>query len=380
MNLTKNVIFQKSWMQILEERKQKGEYRCLLKTDNLIDFCSNDYLGFSRSALLRYKINEELSKYSYDKIGATGSRLISGNSEYIEALESFIGKYHNNKKALIFNSGFDANLAVFSTLPQSGDLILYDELVHASIRQGIKLSRADAVFFTHNQISDLNKKLKMSNKRTFISIESLYSMDGDFAPLEEIAYLAKQYNAYLIVDEAHATGLYGKNKTGLCEDIGVEDFIFLSLHTYGKALGTHGASVICNSETKDFLINYAKPFIYTTALPFHSQAGIKCAYDILSIAKNKILKINSLISLFKKSLAPKFQCRLLPSDSPIQSIVISDLNYLKSLVQELMDAGIYAKAIVYPTVDLGKERIRFCFHSFNSIEEVNLLVSIINKN
>jgi 8-amino-7-oxononanoate synthase len=370
---------EKTLLAILQKREADLSIRKLTNKDHLVDFCSNDYLGFSRSALLQHRVEEEVKKHNFHKQGATGSRLISGNSTYIEQLEKYISQYHNAESSLIFNSGYDANIGLFSGVPQKGDLIIYDELVHASIRDGIKMSRAEAVSFQHNNLEDLHNKLKTSSLNAFISIESVYSMDGDFAPIKEIVALAKQYNAHVIVDEAHATGLFGENGGGLVQQFGLEQDVFARVHTFGKAMGCHGAVVLGSEVLKQFLVNYARSFIFTTAMPFHSLATIKCAYAILAKQQNKIQKISYLVDLFKKSIQVNKNAWLISSGSPIQSIVIPGNDRVKLVSAELEKAGFYAKAILYPTVPKGAERIRICIHSFNTEEQVLGLANKLNE-
>jgi len=371
--------FEKQLQAILNRREADLSIRQLSNKDHLVDFCSNDYLGFSRSALLRYRVEEELKRYPLHKWGATGSRLISGNSEYIERLESKIANYHNSEISLIFNSGYDANLGLFSSVPQPGDLIIYDELVHASIRDGIKMSRAEAVSFRHNDIDDFHSKLKMNYLNAYVSIESLYSMDGDLAPLKEIAFLCKEHGANLIVDEAHATGVLGEKGEGLVQMLDLQKDVFARMHTFGKALGCHGAAVLGSQVLKSFLINYARSFIFTTALPFHSLVSINSAYDILTKQNNKRHKIKELSDLFANNLEVSEPNAYHPSPGPIQSIIIPGNERAKHVSAQLEAAGFYAKAILYPTVARGSERIRICFHSFNTQAQVKALIDTLNE-
>jgi 8-amino-7-oxononanoate synthase len=305
--------------------------------------------------------------------------LISGNSEYIERLEKKIADFHKADASLIFNSGYDANIGLFSSVPQKGDIIFFDELIHASIRDGIKMSRAEAVAFKHNNLKDLYNKLKLCNSNAYIAIESVYSMDGDFAPLEAIIDLSKQFNAEVIVDEAHATGVFGENGGGLVQQFGLEQYVFARVHTFGKAMGCHGATVLGSEILKQFLINYSRSFIFTTALPFHSLATIKCAYDLLAKQKNKVRKIKYLVQLFKTKIQINNSAYIIPSESPIQSLVIPGNDRAKQVSAKLEKAGFYAKAILYPTVPKGAERIRICIHSFNTEEQVLGLVKVLNK-
>ena len=365
--------------QLLENRRESLLFRDLPEKSHLIDFCSNDYLGFARSSELKKQIIEELKNFPEDRLGSTGSRLISGNSQYYEELESYIAQYHQAEAGLIFNSGYDANLGFYSSVPQFDDLVLFDESVHASIRDGLKLTRAQTASFRHNDLDDLKSKLNGSHNNIYIAVESVYSMDGDFAPLDEISELCKIYGANLVVDEAHATGLFGPKGEGRIVELGLQDDCFARVHTFGKALGCHGAVVLGSETLKQFLINFSRPFIFSTALPFYSQIAIKSAYDILSKGSDSLFKISELIKLFKEKIKARNEAWLIESSSPIQSLVIPGNDKAKQLSSCLEKAGFYAKAILYPTVPREKERIRFCFHSFNTKEEVMRLTEVINN-
>lgn len=362
---------QQNLISTLENRRKAGTYRAPTVKEHLIDFCSNDYLGFARSALLRYRIEEECRKYPFHKIGATGSRLITGNSTYAEKLEKYIADFHRAPAAILFNSGYTANGGLFGSVPQKNELIVYDESIHASVHEGIRLSRASAVSFRHNDISDLERILSShQHMPQYVAIESIYSMDGSQAPLEDIVGLCQKYHASLIVDEAHATGLYGPQGEGLVVQLGLEKQVFARVYTFGKALGGHGAAIVGPQHLIEYLYNYARSYIYTTALPFPSLVAIKCSYDILPCQTGKRRKIHQLISLFKDHLFPLFSGQLLHSESAIQSLLIPGNVAAKQVSAQLEEKGYYAKAILYPTVPKGTERIRFCLHAFNSAEDV----------
>ena len=237
---------------LLDRRKQQSKLRSLKASPaGSIDFSSNDFLSLSSSTVLKASFLNELKNVS--RLGSTGSRLLDGNSSYAETLEQEIADFHNGPAGLLVNSGFDANVGIFSSLPQPGDVVAYDKLIHASVHDGIKASRAgSSVPFAHNSVADLENVLgkivlKSSTGQSFnvfIAVESVYSMDGDLAPLREIVELIETLfpdkNAHLIVDEAHATGIYGgKGKGRVCE-LGLEDRVFLRLHTFGKALSCNG--------------------------------------------------------------------------------------------------------------------------------------------
>jgi len=354
----------------LAERESNNSLRSLTANTSLIDFCSNDYLGFARSPFLKKKITSILNNFPEYYSGSTGSRLISGNSEFLESLEYYIAQYHQAEAGLIFNSGYDANLGLFSAIAERGDTIIADEYIHASIIDGIRLSNANRYTFKHNDLQSLEEKLKLAKGKVFIAVESVYSMDGDEAPLIDIVSLANRFGAALIVDEAHATGIFGPGGRGIANELKIEDQLFARIVTFGKALGVHGAIVLGSESLKSYLINYARSFIYTTASPFHTQVSIKAAYDLLEDEKrSKILKEK--ISYFDnntKSLSVK-----IPSRSPIQSILIEGNDRARSVAETIRSEGFDVRAILHPTVPAGKERLRICLHTFNSDEEILIL-------
>ncbi len=351
----------------LNERIEKGSLRSLLCLEDKVDFWSNDYLGLGK--------NEHLISLK----SGSGSRLISGNSSVIERVEKEVADYFEAESALIFNSGYDANLGFFSSLPQKGDVILYDELVHASVRDGIRLSFATSYSFQHNDCVDLEKRLNkvrsISQEGTvFVAIESLYSMDGDIAPLKEIALICEKFNALLIVDEAHAGAVFGKEGRGLCEKATIVSKTFARLFTFGKGFGTHGAAIVCSQEVRTFLVNFSRSFIYTTALP---EAFYSHIYSQISQAKDEDLriKLHQNIAFFRKRIKNYISAE----NSPIQMIEFSDLSECKAKEKQLIEAGFAVKAILPPTVSEGKQRIRVCIHAFNSEEEIERLVEVLNE-
>lgn len=356
---------------LLNQRIENNSLRSLKNIFPTIDFCSNDYLGFT-------KINTSELTVNSLKSGSTGSRLISGNSIEIELVEKKIAKFHNAQAALIFNSGYDANLGLLSSVPQKNDLILIDELCHASIYDGIRLSNAKHFKFKHNDAIYLNELIQrhLDNfENIFIVVESVYSMDGDTAPLLEFVHLKnKLKNVFLIVDEAHALGVFGKKGKGLCNKLKIENDCFARIYTYGKAMGAHGATIVGNNDLRNFLINFCRPFIYTTALPSTSINTIKNAYQLLNTT-NQIKKLNENINYFIKQ-SKKIK-GFIKSNSAIQSLVLGNNLKVDDLENKLAENNIYAKAIKSPTVKVGTERVRFCLHAFNTKNEIDLLIKIL---
>jgi 8-amino-7-oxononanoate synthase len=359
--------------QQLAERQSAGNYRELKPESGLVDFCSNDYLGFARSEFFKDSIDAEVAGYAV-KNGSAGSRLLAGNTRYAEGLEAEIAAFHGFEAGLIYNSGYDANLGLFASLPQRGDTIIIDELAHASIIDGARLSYANRYSFKHNDTESLLEKLKHAKGAVYIAVESIYSMDGDTAPLQAIASIAQQHGAHLIVDEAHATGVFGR---GLVEELSLQVQVFAKVVTFGKALGCHGAIVLGSNLLRDYLINFSRSFIYTTAAPFHQLASVKVAYELLKQAGVEQNILHNYILFFKQKLINK--CDLIPSDSPIQCLLLKSNERARALANTLQANGLDVRPILSPTVAAGSERVRICLHSFNNLKELKPLTALINE-
>ena len=363
----------------LEERKQNNSLRQLPSFNNLVDFSSNDYIGFSKSETIFKSAHHYLIENEMIQNGATGSRLISGNHFLYQIAENFIAEFHKAESALIFNSGYDANVGFFSAVPQRNDVILYDELCHASIRDGIVMSNAKSYKFSHNDFEDLEHLIqKFPQANIYIITETVFSMDGDSPNLEELVQLSEKHNCYLVVDEAHTLGVFGENGEGLTQYLKLQDRIFARIMTFGKGLGCHGAVVLGSTELKEYLVNFARSFIYTTGLSPHSVATILISYQHLEIEKENIEKLRQNIVFFNQQknllgLKPMF----VRSKSAIQSAIVPGNEKVKQLAQQLQDKGFDVKAILSPTVPEGQERLRFCIHSYNSEEEINQVLEFL---
>lgn len=346
-----------------------------IPSKNRIDFSSNDYLGFAHSEIIFNQAHQYLLDTNFKINGATGSRLISGNHDVYQKAEDFILKFHHSESALIFNSGYDANVGFFSSVPQRNDIILYDELCHASIRDGIQMSHAKAYKFQHNDTEDLENlllKYQSETNEIYVVTESVFSMDGDAPDMEKLIQIPEQYGAYLIVDEAHALGVFGENGEGLVQSLGFQDKVFARIMTFGKGLGCHGAAILGSQELKNYLVNFARSFIYTTGLSPHSVATILIAYQNLEEEKTALAKLKSNIQFFNQQ---KVQLGLksifVHSDSAIHCAIIPGNEKVKSIAKQLQEKGFDVKAILSPTVPEGQERLRFCLHSYNSEKEIN---------
>ena len=359
----------------LEERSVAGNLRSLRTGNNLIDFCSNDYLGFASSADLKKAIDDEITEINSVSNGSTGSRLLTGNSLYAEELENNLATLYYCEAGLIFSSGYTANLALFSALPQKGDTIIVDELIHTSIKDGARLSFANCIKFKHNDLESLESKLKKATGICYVVVESVYSMDGDIPDLKQIIQITNKYSANLIVDEAHAVGLF--NLGLVTKQMAGE--VFARIVTFGKALGCHGAIVLGSKNLIKFLINFSRPFIYTTAPPLHLFASIKMAFQKLLNSKNEIECLKNNICLFRLKIVPDKQINLIPGDSAIQSLIFKSNERTKDCSMLLGKSGFDVRPILSPTVPCGSERLRICLHSFNTTNEISLLTDILNK-
>lgn len=355
INNSINPVFQEK----LSHLKNKNRLR-KLHLPNGIDLTSNDYLGMATHPALKKIAIEELQN-GID-IGAAGSRLLRGHTQHHANLEEFANQYFNAGATLYFSSGFQANYALLTTLPQRGDIVLYDSLAHASMRDGFKAGNAKTFKFKHNDLNELESRLKKNQykaKTFWIVVESLYSMDGDTAPLNEIYNLAERYNAYLIADEAHATGIYGEKGKGLCWDIiqkrGYERLI--TLHTCGKSIGVAGGLVCASKEIIDYMINTARPFIYSTA-PMPLQALlVQKSLEILSSddgdkRREKLLKLCETA----KALFGGAGTQIIP-------IILGDDEKALNIAQRLQKQGYDIRAIRPPTVPEGTARLRLSLSS-----------------
>ena len=367
----------------LNARIKENALRSLDTTTNLVDFSSNDYLGFSKSITIFEEAHRYLTKRKIQENGATGSRLLSGNHPLYDVVETMLCNFHKSEAATIFNSGYDANIGFFSSIPQRGDLILYDEFIHASIRDGITMSNAKSYKFKHNNIAHLEEMLKKARQdaTTYVVTESVFSMDGDTPDLKAMTILCQKYDAYMVVDEAHAIGVLGMNGCGLVQELQLQHEIFARIITFGKALGCHGAVILGSSELKQYLVNFARSLIYTTALPPHSLSTIKVAYDAIldNDTSSQLEKLHHNIQYFKAQLAVhNLENMFIESHAAIQSCIIEGTKNVKLIAHKLHEKGFDVKPILSPTVPKGQERLRFCLHAYNSEQEIKDVVSLLS--
>ncbi len=351
----------------LQARKEDGSLRSLRLPVGKTDFCSNDYLGIAKNHRLQ-TTDHRLSH------GSAGSRLLSGNYPLIEAAEKEIAVFHQSEAALIFNSGYDANIGLLSSVPQKGNTVLYDYLCHASIRDGIRLSFAQSFSFAHNDLQDLKKKITQATGTVFIVTESVFSMDGDLCPLDGLVAIAEKYQAHLIIDEAHATGIIGRKGEGLVQQRHLQEKIFARVHTFGKACGCHGAVVLGSQQLKQYLINFSRSFVYTTALPEQAVDAIRKSYAIFPHMHDERKRLQEMIAQFQ---AAGIKYEKIQSATPIQGVIVPGNEAVKQLAEKLQQNNFDIRPILYPTVPKGKERLRIVLHAFNTSEELSALIDLL---
>ncbi len=360
----------------LDKRKEDNLFRALRNATGLVDFCSNDYLGLARSEELFRRISQRHNDFDR-RNGATGSRLLSGNSPLVDDLENKLANLFSSEAAVIFNSGYTANLAIFSALPQRNDTILYDELSHASIKDGARLSLGKKFSFRHNDLNDLETKLKKATGNVYVAVESVYSMDGDECPLNDLIQLTSKYGAFVVLDEAHSTGTRGSNGSGIATSLPSLNGIAVRLYTFGKGMGVHGACVVGSKSLIEYLINFARPFIYTTAMTPHSIAAIDCAFDYLkeNLYLQSVLANN--INTFLEGI-DQLHNRT-PSTSAIQTVIVAGSQNVRKAALTLQGQGFDVRPILSPTVAAGMERLRICIHAYNTSDEIAKLTAELRK-
>ncbi|TDW32764.1 8-amino-7-oxononanoate synthase [Rhizobium azibense] len=337
--------------------ERKGRARALIGQSG-IDFTSNDYLGLAQSERLKNAIAEAIGRGV--AVGAGGSRLLRGNHPEHEALEEQAATYFGTERVVYFGSGYAANFAVFSTLPQREDIIIHDALIHASAHEGIAASKARAMSVAHNDVGAFDEAIKRWRRsggtgRAWIAVESLYSMDGDRAPLAQLASIANAHDAFLVVDEAHATGVFGPGGRGFSAGLEVQDNLIV-LHTCGKALGVAGALLSASAVICDYLVNRARSFIYSTAPSPLMAAAVGEALRVLGDEPQRRAELDKLRAFANSALAAATGAK--GSGSQILPVMIGDNARAAAIAAHMRDQGFDIRAIRPPTVPEGTARLR----------------------
>ncbi len=354
--------------------EKKGLLRQLSRPHG-VDFASNDFIGYSENLKIHANLLNFL-KHNF-KIGSTGSRLISGNSEHLENTEKFLAECFGVEATLIFGSGYLANMGVCVALGGANAEFFSDELNHASIIDGIKLSKSKVSIFAHNNMDQLDKLLLKSHlPRKIIVTEALFSMDGDYAPIGQLIEIATKHGAYLVVDEAHSTGTCGVKNLGLMTQFSFDPLRTVIVHTCGKALGAYGAFVCGTATFKNLLLNKARSQIYTTALSPVAVEHIRASVSHLISDTEAVARLNENVA-YSKNVFRKFGLK--HSGSHIAPIILGSNDAVLKGASQLSEAGIFVKAIRSPTVGAGSERIRLTIKSTHDPSHLNQICETLSE-
>ncbi|MFH1260249.1 MAG: 8-amino-7-oxononanoate synthase [Elusimicrobiota bacterium] len=373
----------------LAELKEKNLYRSLKTIENIsgkyfstegkkfLHFSSNNYLGLAEHPKLKTAAIKAIEEFGF---GAGASRLISGNTKLHDQLEKKIAEFKNKAAAIVFSTGYMANLGIISALLGPEDAVVIDRLIHASIIDACRLSRAKMFVYAHCDLIQLEKVLQRTEKfrRRLVITESIFSMDGDIAPLKEIAELTRRYQALLMVDEAHAVGVWGKNGRGIAEAQGVEDQLDIVMGTLSKALGCLGGYVTGSAELIDFLRNKSRSFIYTTGLPAACAAASLAALEIIETEPQRreglLVKAKYLRDKLKEAGwdTGNSQTQIIP-------LIVGEEKKTLQLASFLSEEGIFVPAIRPPTVEAGKARLRISLMSSHTQEDLDRLLELLGK-
>lgn len=433
MTLHKSPALDEIFSSLLARRKSRGLLRDLTTPDkNLVDFSSNDYLSISRRPEVKQAYISQIQRldelgFGEFALGSGGSRLLDGNTELAKSLERRLADFHGSEAGLLFNSGYEANTGLLASAPQAGDVVIFDEAIHASVHAGIKLSRSELnIPFAHNcvwkQSGDVDHHhddhsqsaitgirslegtleallegesgaaILAGERHVFVAVEALYSMDGDVAPLREVVQCVEKHlpmgNGLIIVDEAHSNGIFGDRGKGLVCQLGLEHRIWASVLTFGKAMGCSGAIILCSQITRAYLINYARTFIYTTAMGPPGLLSIQVAHDFVASShadalrrklQGLILHVHARLGSICQRHDPSATIVRLRAVSPHSPIIPIFTSRAKSLARHCQSQGLMVRAIVAPTVPHGSDRVRICLHAGNTDDDCNKLCRAIEE-
>ncbi|WCK55275.1 8-amino-7-oxononanoate synthase [Aneurinibacillus sp. Ricciae_BoGa-3] len=365
--LTKNGLYRK-----LRRMESAASNRVIVEGHEMLMFASNNYLGLADDHRLIRAACQAIERYG---TGSSGSRLTTGNTLLHEQLEGRLAQFKGTEAAIVFNTGYMANIAALTSLVGEGDVILSDALNHASIIDGCRLSRARTVIYRHADMQDLENKLKESTsfRQRLIVTDGVFSMDGDIAPLPDIVSLAEKYQATIMVDDAHATGVLGNNGTGTAEHFGLKDRIAVQLGTLSKALGAEGGYIAGKQELIDYLLNRARPFIFSTALSPGVIASALEALDIVELEPERRWRLHHVSSYARQELS-RLGFHVLDGQTPILAVVIGVADAAVTFSKRLEDNGIFAPAIRPPTVPIGSSRIRITLMASHTDEDIQSLI------
>ncbi|KAL4865903.1 hypothetical protein BDV12DRAFT_187814 [Aspergillus spectabilis] len=379
---------------------------------NMIDFSSNDTLSLSSSRLLTKGFMHQIETHPDFIVGSRSARSLDGTQDYLTGIETYLAAFHGSETAMFFNSGFDANVALWSSLPLPGDFVVHDQYVHASIHDGMRKCRAETAMFLHSDCEDLrrrlttireeNENIAKGENHVFVALESFYSMDGDLVPIEDVVRTVREAlpagNYLLSIDEAHSNGLVGPNGSGVVSQYGLEDQFPLRLATCGKALGSTGAAVLCRDVVKQTLVNYAREVIFTTAPTFLTVCAVRAGYEILTSKEGENRRhtlqknIRSFYHLLTTSKAWSHPHRKdlisMPMEStwqsqpflsPIIGLITTKPEKVGILADKLADHRYFTNVVHSPLVPKGMDRIRLMVHAGNTQEQIEDVVRLISE-
>jgi 8-amino-7-oxononanoate synthase len=342
----------------------------ILDGKKVLNFCSNDYLGLAADPRLVRAAEDAMKGRGF---GAGASRLVCGNSDEHDALEKELAAFKHVPEAVLFSSGYMANTGIIPALVSRGDAVFSDRLNHASIVDGIVLSRADLCRYPHKDMNVLDEMLAKATgaRRKVIVTDTVFSMDGDIAPLKDIVRLAKQHNAWLMVDEAHAFGVFGLTGAGLVEEMGLEADVQVQMGTLSKAAGAYGAYCAGGPELKEYLINSARSFIFTTALPPAVAAAARCALNIIKNEPQRRARVLALALRMRDGLK-KAGFDSLESETPIIPVLVRKASVAVEMSKKLLERGIFVSAIRPPTVPAHTARLRVTVTAAHTDEDIDV--------
>ncbi|WP_411991432.1 8-amino-7-oxononanoate synthase [Agarivorans sp. DSG3-1] len=345
-----------------------------IASERLLNFSSNDYLGLSHHPKVIDAWKKGAEKYG---VGSGGSPLVTGFQTPHYALEQQLCEWQGRAGALLFNSGFSANQAVIKSLLKKGDLLVQDKLNHASLLEAGMLCEAQQKRFAHNDMDQLNHRLSSQENNKLVVTEGVFSMDGDLSPLKEISSLCKHHNAWLMVDDAHGVGCLSDQGRGSISEASLRaEAAQIHMLTFGKALGVSGAAVLCDEELKDYLVNFSKSYVYSTAMPAAQACAVSAAIEVVRTEPEFQAKLKNNIGLFKR-LAEQLGLTLANSSTAIQPILLGSSEKALAISQQLQEKGFFVSAIRPPTVPKNTARLRITLSSHHSTQDISDLLTVL---
>jgi 8-amino-7-oxononanoate synthase len=350
--------------------------RVLLDGSPVLLLCSNNYLGLADHPRVRQAAADAAMRWG---VGAGASRLVSGTMTIHRRLEEHLAEFEGSEACLLFGSGYLANLGVVSALTEAGDVVLSDELNHASIVDGCRLSRAETIVYRHCDVEHLEWGLRqVGDRRALIVTDSVFSMDGDVAPLTEIVELARRYDARVVVDEAHATGALGPGGRGAVAGAGLCDEVDVVVGTLGKALGSYGAYVCCDRVLADYLVNRSRPLIFSTAPPPPAVAGALAALELLVEQPRRVDRLAANAAVLRDEL-DREGFETAGTTTQIIPLVVGDPTIAMDLCEAAIEGGVFAQAIRPPTVPAGTSRLRLAVMASHTRGELRSAAQVLGR-